>query len=57
MKKGYKGRRGRSGTSLGGREMSKQRRQRLAKRRRAEEAAWAARSGPVKVIRPDQPKQ
>ncbi|MBE0417988.1 MAG: hypothetical protein IBX63_09515 [Coriobacteriia bacterium] len=41
------------GTSLGGGlEYSPERRKRDAARRRRQEAAWAAKSGPVRVVKP-----
>jgi hypothetical protein len=42
-------RRGHSGTSLGGVETTPSRRKRDARRRRDEEARWAALAGPVEV--------
>lgn len=45
-------RKGLTGASLGGVELSPRRRKRLASQRRAQERKWAARSGPVTVIKP-----
>jgi hypothetical protein len=40
---------GNQGTSMGGAEWSPRRRQRDAKRRRRQEAAWVAKAGPVQT--------
>jgi hypothetical protein len=45
------GKKGNTGASMGGVEVSRERRKRDAKKRKRQEERWAAKSGPVTVYR------